>query len=393
LRLAKAEREAVDHIAAPLGPARLDTGTTERRFIHRSIREHLVAEQVIGLSVEQAAETLLPHLWYDPDWDYSAPAAIANHPQKDQLLRHLIARALRCQPNGSGIIDASWEFRGLLARVACESNEADWSPDVAAIIGQARVELASSFHFDWQTFPLIGAGRWDASNRQANAALLRLLPGSEGLGSVLLVDWVVQLATTAEDKRQARGALLAILDDETDRSMAIWLFFVGVVKLVTTIEDKRQVRETLLAMLADTSEPSVRDFAEGLAKGVVELDATVDEKRQVREALLAIIDADRMHGNVGGQAQGVRRTARDAGRREPRLDGAVRPPMSWSTGSHGSPQQRTKSARPETRYSGGWPTRRTALRRNYWWTGSPGSWRVRRTSARPAKRYSRCCPM
>ena len=46
VRLGEVERNAIDHIAWPLGPARLQTGTTQRRFIHRSIRDHLVGEYV-----------------------------------------------------------------------------------------------------------------------------------------------------------------------------------------------------------------------------------------------------------------------------------------------------------------------------------------------------------
>ena len=89
VRLGEADADALDHVAAPLGPPDVDTGKTLRRFIHRSIREHLVAEHVASLPVDQAVEVLLPHLWYDPDWEYAAPAALAMHPQHDQLVAGL----------------------------------------------------------------------------------------------------------------------------------------------------------------------------------------------------------------------------------------------------------------------------------------------------------------
>jgi len=53
-RLDEADAHAVDHVAAPLAPPDVDTGTTLRRFIHRSVREHLVAEHVASLPVDQA---------------------------------------------------------------------------------------------------------------------------------------------------------------------------------------------------------------------------------------------------------------------------------------------------------------------------------------------------
>ena len=65
-RLCEADEDALDHVAAPVGPPDMDTGKTLRRFIHRSIREHLVAEHVVGLPVNEATEALLPHLWFDP---------------------------------------------------------------------------------------------------------------------------------------------------------------------------------------------------------------------------------------------------------------------------------------------------------------------------------------
>jgi hypothetical protein len=145
-QLNEADEDTLDHVATPVGPPDVDTGETLRRFIHRSIREHVVAEYVASLPVDQAAEALLPHIWYDPDWEYSAPAALAMHPQHDQLLRELICRA---SPSGQvpgelSVIDGGWEFRRLLARVAAESSQDDWSAEMAEVIGQARIELARS---------------------------------------------------------------------------------------------------------------------------------------------------------------------------------------------------------------------------------------------------------
>ena len=121
VQLGEADADAVDHIAIPPGPPDVDdTETTSRRFIHRSVREHLVAGHVATLPVDQAVKVLLPHLWYDPDWEYAAPAALAMHPQRDQLLRDLICRAACSDqiPGDLSVIDAGWQARGLLARVA-----------------------------------------------------------------------------------------------------------------------------------------------------------------------------------------------------------------------------------------------------------------------------------
>lgn len=85
-----ADRDALDHVAAPIAAPDVDTGMTWRRFIHRSFREHLVAEYIAALPAGEAAQAILPHVWYDSDWEYSAPAALAMHPERDKVLRDLV---------------------------------------------------------------------------------------------------------------------------------------------------------------------------------------------------------------------------------------------------------------------------------------------------------------
>ncbi len=79
------DRDALDHVAVPLGLPDLDTGMILRRFVHRSVQEHLVAEHVaLRMTTDEAAAELISHLWYDQDWEYTAPAALAMHPNRDR---------------------------------------------------------------------------------------------------------------------------------------------------------------------------------------------------------------------------------------------------------------------------------------------------------------------
>ncbi len=316
VRLGKADADAVDHVAAPLGPPDVDTGTTLRRFIHRSVREHLVAGHVARLPVDQALTVLLPHLWYDPDWEYAAPAAIAMHPQRDQLLRDLICRAAGSDqiPGDLSVIDAGWEARGLLARVAVESSEADWSPEVAGMIGQARVELAQSGRF-WD---LGGAAHWGTSDRHVRDALLgRLARETDSRTAERLAGALGPLDPTAEDRRQARDALLGLLARETDSWMAERL--AGALgPLATTAEDRRQARDALLGRLARETSSGA---AAALAGGVAQLDPTAEDRRQACDALLGRLARETDSGRAERLAAGVaqldptaedRRQARDA---------------------------------------------------------------------------------
>jgi hypothetical protein len=298
VRLGDADAEALNHVATPVDDENIDTGKTPRRFVHRSIREQFVADEVAGLPVDDAVEALLPHLWYDPDWEYAAPAALAMHAKRDQVLRELMRRAARSDqiPADLSDIDAGWEFRGFLARAASESNEADWSPELAGIIGRARVELAPSARIE--------AASWGTSNHHACEALLELLADNTDRSvAAQLVDRVAQLAATAQDKRQAREALLGFLASETDHWMAEKLV-AGVAQLDPTAEDKRQARQALLGLLTRETSGWV---AQGLARGVSRLDPTAEDRRHAREALLGLL-ASRTHRStaadlVGGVAQ------------------------------------------------------------------------------------------
>ena len=278
------DQDALDHVASPLGPPDVDSGKTLRRFTHRSIREHLVAEHIADLPIDQAAETLLPHLWYDPDWEYSAPAALAMHPLHDQLLRDLICRAACSDqiPRDLSVIDAAWEFRGFLARVAVESGEADWSPELAEMIGRARVELARS----GRLCDLGGAPLWGASNRQAREVLLGLLTRqADGQTAAQLATGLAQLAGTEEEKHQAREMLLGLLTRQTDGQTTAQLA-TGLAQLAGTEEEKHQAREMLLGLL--TRQTDGRTAAR-LATGLVHLDPTNEEKRRAREVLLGLL--------------------------------------------------------------------------------------------------------
>ena len=145
-----AERAALDHIAVPLAHADPDTGMTRRRFVHRSVQEHLVADTVARTPAHEAAAELLSHLWYDPDWEYAAPAALAMHPDRGEVLKELICRITRGDqfPADLTAVDRCWELRRLLARAAQESDETDWPSEAAAMITRARLELAMSREFD-----------------------------------------------------------------------------------------------------------------------------------------------------------------------------------------------------------------------------------------------------
>jgi AraC-like DNA-binding protein len=155
--------EAVGHIAVPIGQ---NLGTIEdepvitRRFIHRSIQEHLVAQYVaLQMTAEQASKELLSHIWYDPDWIQAAPAALAMHPKRSQVLRELLLRvygrphALLDEPLCDHLADrlgpafgkttscpeAYQRWRDALGQLAIDvTPEPDYDDRIAAVLNHLR---------------------------------------------------------------------------------------------------------------------------------------------------------------------------------------------------------------------------------------------------------------
>jgi hypothetical protein len=272
-RLSKADENALSHIAVPVGPPDIDTGQILRRFVHRSLREHLVADRVADLPAEQAATILLRHLWYDPDWEYVAPAAITMHPQHDQLLRDLIHRAVRPDQNAVDLpaIDPWFAFRGLLARIAVESSEEHWSSETAAVIGQARVELAQTV----QLRDLVESAHWRTSNRQVRIVLLEQLARHPAVRE--LADALMRLEASAEDKRLARESILSrLISDATSSTLVDAL-----IRLDPSAEDKHRARQALLRESANA-----QAMGPALADTLVRLGPSEEDKRLACQVLL-----------------------------------------------------------------------------------------------------------
>jgi hypothetical protein len=307
-RLGEFADDALDHVAVPVGPPDMDSMKTPRRFIHRSIREHLVAEYIARLPVDTAVGALLPHVWFDPDWEYSTPAVLAMHPQRDQLLGDLICRAACSDqiPADLSVVDAGWEFRRLLTRVAAESGENDWSPAIAKMIGQARVDFASSS----SPHDLIAAVRWETTDSQAQSALLgQLATPADSWRTRKLAGRMSRLAITAEGKRQATSALLGQLTAYTHRDDASPLVE-GVVLLAVTAEDKRQALSALLGQLADR--PNSYGATLPLVNAIAECSVTAEDKRQALETLLGIIADQPGHEGCSFLIDGVAKLAETA---------------------------------------------------------------------------------
>jgi hypothetical protein len=318
-RIDRASMEALDHAASPISPPDIDSGTTRRRFVHRSFHEHLVAEHVASLTAADAARELLSHIWYDPDWEYAAPAALAMHPQRDEVLRMLVCRAMNSDeiPDDVSSIDGCGEFRRFLSRTALESKETCWSPQMGKIIGRARAAMATLDRY-WR---LEMTAHWPISNDNAREELLRLFDRErDDMEAARLARMVACLCPTAEDRRQVRETLLWRLRDTDDvyeaealaDSVAVLAMSAGdaadrrqglddllgattrahtlerddaVTMLAASAEDKHYARTNILKRLGPPTYFHVAEAAWLIAR----LDPTAEEQRYARGILLDLL--------------------------------------------------------------------------------------------------------
>jgi hypothetical protein len=283
-QLSPAGQHAVDHIAAPDELPGFDTDETPRRFVHWSIREHLVAEHVASLPADRAAQELLPHLWYDPDWENCAPAALAMHPDREQVLRIIIGAVARSATIPSDIrsIDPCGKLQEFLVRAAAESSESDWSRETAEIISQARVDFVVS----GRIVDLPEATQWERSNAAARQALLdRLRQEIDGREVAAQAKAIGRLIPTADDLAKVRKVLLRLLVRESDLLAADYLAHT-LAGLHPTEDDKARAREVLLNLLYPEADSWTAIY---VADRIAELDPSADERAVAFEGLLVAL--------------------------------------------------------------------------------------------------------
>jgi hypothetical protein len=275
--------EAVGHIAVSVSQS---LGTIEnepvitRRFIHRSIQEYLVAQYVaLQMTAEQASKELLSHIWYDPGWRQAAPAGLAMHRDRNQVLRELILRLYGSLPSPEELplMDSCWEFRDFLSQVASMSSETDWDQDLAAVIGNARVQLALS-----EKFYITSAIFWPTSNREARSQLLGILRHQQDADATYLASNIISLSQTEEEMREACGELLEIMTATPDAWIAGELGW-AIAKINPTAEQQSQARDIILTYMKDDSTTRY------MASYAADLTTSPEDKWKTKEALTSML--------------------------------------------------------------------------------------------------------
>jgi hypothetical protein len=113
-----------------------------RRFIHQSVRAHLVAERISGFDATTAAGCLRDHLWFDPDWADVVASALVLHTHRAEVLRMLLD-VPHDQPLSWAAfvtLDGFGEVRRLLRLLAVETAASDWDEPSRRLITRVAHE-------------------------------------------------------------------------------------------------------------------------------------------------------------------------------------------------------------------------------------------------------------
>ncbi|PIE27638.1 MAG: hypothetical protein CSA58_03005 [Micrococcales bacterium] len=198
---------ALDNVAPVV--KRSDDGTVTSRFVHRTILEHLVAEYLATLPVDEAAGVLLPHVWFHEDWRVALPAAVVAHNQCNrttgELLSALLARA-RATTHTPGHEAANGEIDDLLLEIAARTEPVEWPQHLADAIHSARIRRATQ-----SPGKIVRSAHWTASNQHVRTAITTALPTARPSAVPRLAEALTTLDPSPEGHDIARNAITKTL--------------------------------------------------------------------------------------------------------------------------------------------------------------------------------------
>ena len=262
------ERRALDNIAPR-------TSNGKRRFIHRTVLEHLIAEHIATQDTATATTLLLPHVWFDADWEWVVPAAIASHNRAHQgeLFESVMAR-ISYPHNDPARAFAYTSAIELLLRVIVESEPEDWSTADAEWLGRLR----STWMPRYPSLVALSA-HWTASNSAVLNAAAGLLAESNSREELL--DLLSACAQTSSQRSSVRELLLALLASATPE--ATHDLVTVLCRLSINAEEKEVARNGLLHLIEGGARDDQMSF---LTSALISLDPNRDETDRAFTSLL-----------------------------------------------------------------------------------------------------------
>ena len=283
-----------------------DHARVERRFLHRTLWEYLVSEHIATFSAAKAAEALLPHIWFDPEWHVTLPMAIAAHRRRSRLVDLLWAYHSDSPTPTQEVVNIYLEE--LMLEVATQTDPKDWNKANRARIRILRESFApryprlitSSAHWgalnhammlltavlnatmtvDDLISALLALEPSDTERAQARQTILTKLPEAAPGGVDDLIRVLLALAPSDTERAQARQTILTKIPQTLSWDLRISIS--ALLALAPTDTEQEQARQTILTKLPQTKPKEVDDLIHAL----LTLAPTDTEREQARQTIL-----------------------------------------------------------------------------------------------------------
>ena len=273
----EAMERALDNVAPKQEHPRssfYDHKQVERRFLHRTLWEYLVSEHLATFSATEAAEALLPHIWFDPDWRATLPMAIAAHKKRSKLVDRLWAYHTDRPTPAQEVVNDRLEE--LMLEVAPQTDPKDWNKASQARIRSLRENLAPH-HPELIT----SSARWGDIHHLER--LLEALPTTAPRRILSLVLALATLEPNAEEGIEARRVIITKLIHADDLHTAFDLVHAF---LALKPSDKERL-EAFRAIIAELELPEANpQVVSNMIGPLWALAQNTEEKAETRRAIL-----------------------------------------------------------------------------------------------------------
>ena len=277
LNVSTAMERALDNVAPKQeypGSSQYDHARVERRFLHRTLWEYLVSEHIATFSAAKAAKALLPHIWFDPDWDITLPMAIAAHQKRSKLANQLWTHHTDHPTPAQKVVNDRLEE--LILEVAAQTDPEDWNKADRTRIRSLREGLAPH-HLEL----IASSAQWGDLNRSEAilAALLRAAPKRVPE----LVRRLLDLAPTDTERAKARHTILTVLSKTNPGRIPDLVQALSA--LAPTDEEQAKARHTILTALPKTTPRAVDRLINALST----LEPTNTERAKARHTIIRLL--------------------------------------------------------------------------------------------------------
>jgi NACHT domain len=260
--------EYVEHVAPP-GPHHDDLEQS-RQFVHRSLRDHLMAKALCRQAPHSLVDVLIQHLWFDTDWAEVVPAVVAGHPQADALVRELTDRVSEISE-----IDPTRALQKSLVKAAALTTP---DPDPATArnvaINDALLSAVDEEPFaEWGNL-FAECNHWPSSST-VSSRIVDLVEQSDATPTTFFVIELMKvLAGLRLPPAQRARVAEHLLDHLNSPDMHVEWLAEALVRLEATPEHRARAAHKLADHL--TCFDNNRSFAERLARALARVESSPD---------------------------------------------------------------------------------------------------------------------